>query len=231
MADRSKYAEVQAIAKSVLRDLGPTVTAADSEATLAERAKVLLAERGIVETWYHNCPALVLLGSRSCLSISGRDYTPSDEPVGELNAISIDLSPTRDGIWGDCARTFFVENERFTAAPLSLEFKRGIEAEKSLHEVIQSFVSITTTFEQLFAFANAEIARLGFENLDLFSNLGHSLATRLENRIYIEAGNSKPLGEVPFFTFEPHIREICSRWGFKHEEVYYFDDDNRLCVL
>lgn len=225
------YSQVQAAAKAVLSVLGKTITPSDTERSIAERATALLRGHGITETWYYNCPAFVLLGSRSCLSVSGRDYVPAGEPVGMNNLVTVDLSPLRNGVWGDCARSFVIEQGRWMSAPETDEFALGLEVERSLHRAMRAFVTPATTFEELYRFGNAEIERLGFENLDFLGNLGHSIVTRCEDRQYIEPGNAVPLGSVPFFTFEPHIRKINGTWGFKHEEIYYFDAEQRLHVL
>ena len=231
MFNLTAHSEVQAIAKAALSDLALSISAADTERTIAERAASFLADRGITETWYYLCPAFVLLGSRSCLSISGRSYVPSDEPVGSFNLVTIDLSPLRDGVWGDCARSFPIEDGRCSFSPQSPEFARGIEVEDSLHQAMQAFVTPATTFEELFVFGNAEIERLGFENLDFLGNLGHSIASTREDRCYVEPNNTMPLGSVPFFTFEPHVRQTNGVWGFKHENIYYFDTERRLHAL
>ena len=123
MSTCSEHSAIQAAAKAVLVDVASSIGPTDTERTIAERATSLLSARGLTETWYYNCPALVLLGSRSCLSLSGRDYVPSDEPVGAFNSA------------------------------------------------------------------------------------------------------------VSFFTFEPHVRQANGRWGFKHEEIYYFDSGHRLHAL
>ena len=211
--------------------LPPRLVPTDTERTIAERATSLLSARGLTETWYYNCPALVLLGSRSCLSLSGRDYVPSDEPVGAFNVVTVDLSPMRGGLWGDCARTIPIEDGRCAFTPQVLEFRRGLEVEALLHQAMQEFVTPSTTFEELFAFGNSEIKRLGFENLDYLGNLGHSIASSRNARRYIEPGNRSPLSAVSFFTFEPHVRQANGRWGFKHEEIYYFDSGHRLHAL
>lgn len=231
MGTLQQHAEVQGIAKRVLTELAPTLIASESEQTIATRAATFLAAHGVVETWYYNCPALVLLGSRSCLSISGRVYQPSDELVGQFNVVTIDLSPLLNLAWGDCARTFVIENGVCTPTPMHAEFQEGFDAELQLHQAMRTFVSPRTTFEELFAFGNAEIRRLGFENLDFQGNLGHSIVSRREDRLYIEPGNRERLSAIPFFTFEPHIRKVGSRWGFKHEDIYYFNDTQRLQEL
>lgn len=231
LPDFRKHAAVQAIAKAVLADLGPTLTAADSEYSIAARAVRMLAAHGVTETWYYECPAFVLLGSRSCLSVSGRNYVPSREPVGERNVISVDLSPLLENAWGDCARTFIVEHGAYAPAPTTHEFKQGLEAESRLHQALVSFATPTATFGELATFGNSELRRLGFENLDFQANLGHSIEAHRDDRTYIEPGVSTLLGSVAFFAFEPHIRKIGGTWGFKHEDIYYFDSEQRPQAL
>ena len=34
-----------------------------------------------------------------------------------------------------------------------------------------------------------------------------------------------PLGSVEYFTFEPHISVQNSKYGYKRENIYYFDND------
>lgn len=99
------YINVQSIAKNVLFQLGSLITSDSTEKSILSLAKQLLEDSGIIETWYHNIPALVLLGERSCLSISGKDYFPSDESVGSNNLVTVDLSPCIGNVWGDCARS------------------------------------------------------------------------------------------------------------------------------
>lgn len=191
---------------------------------------MLLCEQGYPGTWYYNCPALVLLGTRSCLSVSGRHYVPSDEVVGRSNLVTVDLSPEKNGIWGDCARSFFVEHGVVTE-PVSDEFSVGKLFLFELHSQMQRFVHPDLTFHELFDWTNSHIQQAGFENLDVLGNVGHSLATRREDRQYIERSNRNPLGAVPFFTFEPHVSISGGTWGFKHENIFYFDAHAHLHEL
>ena len=41
---------------------------------------------------------------------------------------------------------------------------------------------------------------------------------------YIEKGNNTKLGEVNLFTFEPHISIEGSKYGYKKEDIYYFEN-------
>ncbi|GGP22034.1 M24 family metallopeptidase [Silvimonas iriomotensis] len=222
---------VQQAAKQVLADLTTQIAPDDTEQTIAAKAYAGLVALGYPDTWYYQCPALVLLGSRSCLSVSGREYTPANEPVGECNLVTVDLSPAADGLWGDCARSFYVEAGRVTDAPASLELAEGKAFLTDLHQRMQATVQPDWTFDKLFQWANAEISSAGFENLDFLGNVGHSIATSRADRQFIEANNAHLLGGVPFFTFEPHVRRKGERWGFKHENIFYFDASGVLAEL
>lgn len=226
------HRRVQDAAKAVLRELAQSIVPDDTEHSIAMRAVSALDRHGIRETWYHDCPALVLLGSRSCLSVSGRDYRPGfDEPVGQTNLVTVDLSPSYLGCWGDCARSFPVEQGRVTFSPGSAAFVAGMSFLHNLHSAMRLFVRPQTTFHELAVWTARQLESAGFVNLDFRGNVGHSIATRREDRLYIEKGNAIPLGEVSFFTFEPHVCRAGERWGFKHEDIFFFDAAGNLQVL
>lgn len=222
---------VQAAAKSVLQKLVACITPESTEASIAQSAKRLLTDAGYPHTWYYDCPAFVLLGSRSLLSVSGRDYRPGDEHVGNHNLITVDLSPSSGSQWGDCARSFYMEEATCRAVPMGAEFNRGHATERELHVRMQGFVRPDTTFNTLYEFANDLIETAGFENLDFAGNVGHSICAQRDQRLYIEAGNHRRLEEVACFTFEPHIRERGGRWGYKHENIYFFSDEGEANEL
>ncbi len=96
--------------------------------------------------------------------------------------------------------------------------------EIALHEKMREFVTPDTTFEELYYHMNKIISDLGYQNLDFLGNLGHSIVKHKSDRIYIEKGNAAQLADVAFFTFEPHIGLSTSRYGFKHENIYYFEN-------
>ena len=203
--------------------IAATISAKSTERSIVVEAKKILASLGLTHTWYYNCPVFVLLGSRSCISQSGRDYVPAEEPVGVENLVTIDLSPCEGTLWGDFARSLCVESGHVVEKPLSPAFSEGIAVEHQLHRLMAEFVTPETSFHQLCEFANDAIATAGYENLDFMGNVGHSIETSRNNRRYIEIGNHQPLGAVTCFTFEPHIRRKGERWGFKHEDIYFFD--------
>jgi hypothetical protein len=230
MAQINEHRAVQAAAKNVLVQLQATLSPLDSERKIAIRAKRMLAACGITQTWYYNCPALVLAGPRTCLSLSGKDYDPSDDEIGSTNLVTVDLSPSVDGVWGDCARSFFVEDGVAVGHPQNAEFISGRKALSVLHANLLTFAAPDTTFEDLCEYASSQIKLLGFVNLDFRGNVGHTIESDPAMRNYIEAGNTRPLSCARLFTFEPHIKALKGSWGFKHEEIYHFYD-HQLRVL
>ena len=221
--DVHKYRNVQTMAKTVLSELSKTITAESTELSIAETAIELMSNKGITDTWYYDAPAFVLLGSRSCLSISGRDYIPAVEKVGSTNLVSVDLSPLVDDIWGDYSRSFPIENGTYAEIPMSKEFQLGLNMENKLHIEMKEFVTPETKLSDLYHFGNQLISEFGFENIDFLSNLGHSIETDKSNRKYIDRNCHDRFGSLNLFTFEPHIKLLSGVWGFKHENIYYFD--------
>lgn len=231
MKDLIKFRSIQNIAREVLEEVPYYITSESTETSISEKCIDLLASKGVTETWYYNTIAFVLLGSRSTLSISGKDYTPSLEKVGSNNLITIDLSPIKSGIWGDCARSFVFHNGKIETSNYPEEYRLGIQVERDLHRALTTWVDRDTTFEDLYFHMNNLIKERGFINLDFQGNLGHSICRDMNKRVYIEEGNRNKLSSVNLFTFEPHITDSRRKWGFKHEEIYYFDSSNKLQLL
>ena len=96
--------------------------------------------------------------------------------------------------------------------------------EKKLHDKMTEIVSSDMTFEDLYYQMNDYIKDEGYINLDFMGNLGHSIVRRKDDRIYIEKGNRSKLGDVDYFTFEPHISVEGSKFGYKREDIYYFEN-------
>ena len=71
---------------------------------------------------------------------------------------------------------------------------------------------------------NEFIVENEFVNLDFMGNLGHSIVKTKGDRIYIEKENKTKIGDVKYFTFEPHIAFPDSKYGYKKENIYYFDE-------
>ena len=214
-----------------MAELASSITPADTERTIAERAVACLAAEGVDATWYYDCPAFVLLGSRSCASLSGREYVPAGEHVGARNLVTVDLSPLLDGTPGDYARSLCVEGGRVVARPSGRDFAEGLEVLEALHRHLTCVARPWATFGELFASTAERLAALGYENLDLRGNFGHTLTARLEARHFVEAGSPIVLADAGPFTFEPHVRRPGGRWGFKREDVYALGDDGAVFAL
>ena len=186
-----------------------------------------MLELGADSFWYWNVGAFVFSGKETTLSVSGREYESSDRVLQEEDIITIDLSPQREEIWGDYARTIILEKGKVVEnldCIRNEEWKAGLQMEQKLHRELYDFVTAETTFEELFYHMNKRIIDQGYVNLDFLGNLGHSIEKRSEDRIYIEKGNQKKLREVSCFTFEPHISRENSRYGYKWENIYYLEN-------
>lgn len=220
------YAEVQQTAKKTIAFARQNI---HSGMTLKEVRKLCekkLLELGADSFWYWDVGAFVFAGDETTISVSGTQYKTSDRIIAENDIITIDLSPQNNNIWGDYARTLVVQNGVVVAddAIVKLEWKRGVEMEKLLHRQMMQFVTPQTTFEELYFYMNDFIQKSGYINLDFMGNLGHSIVTKKDDRIYIEKGNKQHLGDVAYFTFEPHISLPGSKYGFKRENIYYFEN-------
>ena len=100
MKNINEYKAIQRCAKEVLDEIRHFIVTGISEKDIAAECVSLLREKGITQCWYHGVPALVLCGSRSKVSVSGRDYIVSEEMVSHTDLVTIDLSPSKGNIWG-----------------------------------------------------------------------------------------------------------------------------------
>lgn len=188
--------------------------------------KYLLAH-GADSFWYWDVGAFVFCGKETAVSISGREYKTSDIKIEENDIITIDLSPQNNNIWGDYARTIIIENGNVVTEVEKIqndEWRNGLIMEKHIHKAMQEYVTVDTTFEELYYHINKIIAEKGYVNLDFMGNLGHSIVMDKNDRIYIEKGNKAKLSSVKAFTFEPHISVANSLYGYKMENIYSFNN-------
>lgn len=221
-----QYKKVQSIAKETIEFLKSFVKEGLSAKEIKDAAEKFMNEKGVNSFWYYDIGAFVFVGEETTTSISGRQYQVSDTKVQENDLVTVDLSPELNGFWGDFARSFIVENGKVIEAEYSKlpEIVDGIEAENEIHKQFQNFINKNTSFEEAYTKMNSLIEELGFENLDFNKNLGHSIVKHKDDRIYIEAGNKTTFKEVDLFTFEPHIKKKKGKYGFKHENIYYFEN-------
>lgn len=219
-------AEVQQIAKLTINYIKTQIKVGMSLLELRQIAEGKMLALGATSFWYWDIGAFVFSGDETTISVSGKHYQTANRLIENNDIITVDLSPQVDNIWGDYARTIIVENG-IVANDINkisnTEWKSGLLMEDKLHSELLSFSVPETTFEELYLHMNEYITANGFINLDFMGNLGHSIVTHKDDRIYIEKGNNATLGSVRFFTFEPHIAVKGSKYGFKKENIYCFE--------
>ncbi len=194
---------------------------------LREICEQYLLDNGADSFWYYDVGAFIFSGDETAVSISGRKYSTPNRNIQKDDIITIDLSPQNKRIWGDFARTIVIENGetvRNTDDITNPEWKNGLLFEHRLHNELKEFVNTDTTFDELYLHMNSVILENGYINCDFLGNLGHSIEKSKIRRKYIEKGNNKKLSDVRFFTFEPHISCPNSKYGYKMENIYYFEN-------
>ncbi len=223
-----EYCDVQRIAKDTIEyiktEIRPGIPLTEVRRLCEEKMTLLGAD----SFWYWDVGAFVFAGDETTVSVSGKDYITSERVIGSDDIITIDLSPQIDDTWGDYARTIIIENGCVVKSVDKIkcdEWQDGLRMEKKLHEKMKEIVSPHMTFEDLYYQMNEYIKDEGYINLDFMGNLGHSIVRKKDDRIYIEKGNKTKLADVSYFTFEPHISVSGSKYGYKREDIYFFDND------
>ena len=221
-----QYTEVQNIAKKTIKFIKDQIKPGMTLIEIRHLCETKMIELGADSFWYWDIGAFVFSGDETTQSVSGKEYVTSKKVVAENDIITIDLSPQNQNIWGDYARTIIIEHGKVVEKDQvsNAEWKNGLVMEKYLHEKMCQFVTPKTTFEELYDYINGIIVEKGYINLDFLGNLGHSIERQKSDRIYIEKGNQCSLGDVSYFTFEPHIGLKGSKYGYKKENIYYFDN-------
>lgn len=221
------HVQVQNIAKQTINYLKSQIRTGMSLIEIRRLAEDKMLSFGATSFWYWDVGAFVFAGEDTILSVSGRHYKTADRTIAEDDIITVDLSPQAGDIWGDYARTIIVEKGKVVDKVddiVNTEWRNGLLFEDKLHKELLSWATPERTFEELYFKMNELIAQSGYVNLDFMGNLGHSIERRKENRIYIEKGNTKRLGDVGYFTFEPHISRSQTLYGYKKENIYFFEN-------
>ena len=220
------YQQVQKIAKDAIEYARQHITVGMNLIDIRRMCEEKMLELGADSFWYWDVGAFVFAGDETTVSVSGTNYVTSNRIINQNDIVTIDLSPQNKNTWGDYARTIIVQNGVVveTDAVSNVEWKNGLLMEEFLHRELFKFATPKTTFEELYYHMNEVIEEKGFINLDFLGNLGHSIVRQKNDRIYIEKGNTSCLGDVAFFTFEPHISIKGSKYGYKKENIYYFEN-------
>ena len=219
------YSSMQDLNRSAIKYAADTIEIGMSLSDIKELLENYLLENGADSFWYWDVGAFIFAGEETALSVSGKDYKVADRVIRRNDIITIDLSPQRNDIWGDYARTLVFEDGVLcdeTPKIKKEEWRKGLQMEEYLHQTLIDVGTPDMTFEELYGYMNELIVKKGFLNLDFLGNLGHSIEKNKNDRIYIEKGNLKRLSDVTMFTFEPHISILNSQYGYKKEDIYYF---------
>ena len=222
-----EHKEIQKIAKDAIEYIKTVIQPGMNLLDVRRMCEEKMLALGADSFWYHNIGAFVFSGEETVLSVSGRKYKTSNRLIQSNDIITLDLSPQRNNIWGDYARTVIIENGEVVQNIADIgnaEWRSGLLMEEKLHNKLKEFATPATTFEELFYYMNSFISDNGYVNLDFLGNLGHSIVKNKIKRIYIEKGNRARLGDVEFFTFEPHIKKADGSFGYKKENIYYFNN-------
>lgn len=225
------YKGVQQIAKQTIDYIKNIIKPEMNLLEIRKLCEEKLLDLGADSFWYWDVGAFVFAGDETTVSVSGKRYETADRYINNNDIITIDLSPQIGNIWGDYARTIIVENGKVVddiELIQNQEWKSGLKMEEKLHAELLSFAKKETTFEELYYHMNEFILKNGFVNLDFMGNLGHSIVKMKSDRVYIEKGNKSKLGDMKYFTFEPHIAYPNSKFGYKKENIYYFDGDRLI---
>ena len=226
--EKQSYSQIQLAAKQTIEYIKKIIKPGMNLLVIRKFCEEKLLELGADSFWYWDVGAFVFAGDETTVSVSGMQYVTSDRAIGNNDIITIDLSPQAGDIWGDYARTIIVENGK-VVEDIGLienpEWKSGLQMEEKLHIELLRFATKETTFEELYYHMNKYIVENGFVNLDFMGNLGHSIVKTKGDRVYIEKGNMTKLGDVKYFTFEPHISFPDSKYGYKKENIYYFNEN------
>lgn len=229
--EKQSYSQIQLAAKKTIEYIKNIIKPGMNLLEIRKFCEEKLLELGADSFWYWDVGAFVFAGDETTVSVSGKQYVTSDRVIGNNDIITIDLSPQVGNIWGDYARTIIVENG-MVVEDIGLienqEWKSGLQMEEKLHAELLRFATKETTFEELYYHMNEFIVENGFVNLDFMGNLGHSIVKTKGDRVYIEKGNMTKLGDVKYFTFEPHIAFPDSKYGYKKENIYYFDENGLM---
>ncbi len=223
-----EYCDVQKIAKETITYIKTEIRPGMSLSEVRRLCEEKMTMLGADSFWYWDIGAFVFAGDETAVSVSGKEYITADRVIESDDIITIDLSPQIGDTWGDYARTIIIENGnvvRSVGEIVNDEWRNGLLMEKKLHDKLNETADPQMTFEDLYFKINKYINDMGYINLDFMGNLGHSIVRSKDDRVYIEKGNNTKLGDVSYFTFEPHISTDGSKYGFKREDIYYFDNE------
>ncbi len=221
------HIQAQSIAKQTMEFIRNQIRPGMELAEIRRLCEAEMIRLGADSFWYYDVGAFCFAGDQTALSVSGRQYQTADRRIQREDLITIDLSPQIGGRWGDYARTIVLQEGKVVRQAADVqneEWRSGLLTEELLRQELRSFARPEISFHQLYEHFNRLIEKSGFVNLDFLGNLGHTIVQNKAERVFIEQGAELRLGEAGLFTFEPHIGRPGSVYGYKREDIYYFDE-------
>ena len=103
------------------------------------------------------CRSIYFSGDETNVSISGKHYVTANKTIQNNDIITIDLSPQNNNVWGDYARTIIIENGIVVDCVENIEneeWEKGLQMESRLHQELLKYVTVETTFEDLYFHMN-----------------------------------------------------------------------------
>lgn len=172
------YSQVQGIAKETISYIKTIIKPGMNFVEIRKICEEKMLELGADSFWYWDIGAFVFAGDETTISVSGKEYITTSKIISYNDIITVDLSPQKDNIWGDFARTIIIEEGSVIEDINDInnkEWKNGILMEELLHKELKRFVTVNTTFEELYIHINEFIKKNDYINLDFMGNLGHSI--------------------------------------------------------
>ena len=123
-----QYIEVQNIAKKTIEYIKENIQPGMTLLEIRHLCETKMIELGADSFWYWDVGAFIFAGDETTQSVSGKEYITSGRVIKENDIITIDLSPQKEEIWGDYARTIVVENGKIveTDNVSNAEWKNGL---------------------------------------------------------------------------------------------------------
>ena len=151
------YSSMQNLNRSAIKYAADTIEIGMSLSDIKELLENYLLENGADSFWYWDVGAFIFAGEETAVSVSGKDYQVADRIVQKNDIITVDLSPQKNCIWGDYARTLVFEDGVLCHEISRIkknEWRNGLKMEEYLHITLMEMAAPDMTFEELYCFMN-----------------------------------------------------------------------------
>ena len=202
---------VQRIARETAERAAAEATAGMSEIELRDLVEAWLRDAGALLTW-----SITNVGFGRRSTICFPDQPPTENRLQARDVGHVDLHPAGAGEWwGDCTRTFLVGGGEPAHAA-------ALEAVHRIHEETLARCRPGMPACELFRGCLAAIEAAGYQLLDPWSNIGHSLREgSAYDEKFIDATNEREMWGA--WAIEPFLGT--QTFGVKLEDVVWFGPD------